>query len=89
METREKETIRVRLMLIEALLVQAVATPYVTRGRQDPDFDAVGTMRADVVDWFDILAGQEAYDEHILGREGTRLLGAIQQHVEQRLKRWR
>ena len=89
METREKETIRVRLMLIEALLVQAVATPYVTRARQDPDFDAVGTMRADVVDWFDILAGQEAYDEHILGREGTRLLGAIQQHVEQRLKRWR
>ena len=89
MDRKDRETIRVRLMLIEALLVQAVATPYVARWREDPDFDVVGAMRVDVVDWFDILADQDEYDQHILGREGTRLLGALQSHIEQRVRRSR
>lgn len=89
MDETDRETIRVRLMLIESLLVQAVVTPYVTRARQDPDYGAVDKLRTDVVGWFDILADQESYNPHILGREGTRLLGELQTHLEMRLKRLR
>lgn len=87
MDAKESEAIRARLMLIEALLLMTIGTPYVERSKTDPDYDASQEVRDDAVRWFDTLVDQADYDPWILSREASRLLGALQNHVETRVKR--
>ncbi|PPD06280.1 MAG: hypothetical protein CTY28_14435 [Hyphomicrobium sp.] len=81
MDAKAAEQIRVRLMLLEALVVMSVSLRYVDRHTADPTLDIWRMVSRDVRSWFDQLATEEAFDSVTLEAESARLMSEIEKHV--------
>lgn len=87
MDAEFVEKTRARLMILEALVVMSVASPYVEKAQKTPGFDAQRAMQREVRRWFDTLTDMPGYNPAILDAEASQMMGVLVEHVAVRLAR--